>query len=532
MALAFSGLRFWSMWNSQVHPTGVVVAFTVLACAASQLEAQSKKGGVVELGTFGSFTKYDNTSVGAGQELGAGGRLGLFFNRVLSFEAGGDYTETSLTGTGDRLTVTRLTGSILANSRAGAYLGAGYERLVYRSARKDEQSGFHLLIGQRLSMGGRAALRIQGHASYIPSSNLGDGTNAINFGASLGISVFTFGGPPRDTDMDGIANKGDNCPGTPLGVVVDLQGCPVDTDGDGVFDGPDQCEATPDGALVDDVGCPTDTDQDEVFDGIDVCPNTPVGAAVDENGCPTDEDSDGVFDGIDQCPATPAGATVDPTGCPSDEDADGVFDGIDQCPGTPAGVAVAETGCPVDDDGDGVNNELDQCPNTPPGTEVDERGCRLFRDSDGDGVDDSQDRCPGTPLGRPVDAIGCPILFVVEEGVERPLVLKGVNFRTNSAELTPESFEALDQVAASLLAHADVRVEISGHTDATGSRRRNNELSIQRALSVKEYLVQKGIDPDRMEAKGYGPDRPIATNATRDGRSQNRRVELSRLEEP
>lgn len=124
-------------------------------------------------------------------------------------------------------------------------------------------------------------------------------------------------------------------------------GDPVDTDGDGVFDREDQCPDTPMGATVDENGCPMDADGDGVYDGIDRCPDTPAGAEVDSWGCPMDTDGDGVLDGIDQCPGTPRGATVDDTGCPSDSDRDGVFDGIDRCPNTPSGTKVDEFGCPV-----------------------------------------------------------------------------------------------------------------------------------------------------------------------------------------
>jgi OOP family OmpA-OmpF porin len=86
-------------------------------------------------------------------------------------------------------------------------------------------------------------------------------------------------------------------------------------------------------------------------------------------------------------------------------------------------------------------------------------------------------------------------------------------------------------VAESLLANPEVRIEIGGHTDATGSAATNRRLSLQRAQSVKAYLVRKGVRPDRLETVGYGPDNPIATNDTEEGRRENRRVELKLLEE-
>jgi OOP family OmpA-OmpF porin len=82
-------------------------------------------------------------------------------------------------------------------------------------------------------------------------------------------------------------------------------------------------------------------------------------------------------------------------------------------------------------------------------------------------------------------------------------------------------------VAASLVGNPQVRIEISGHTDSTGVRTRNIALSQARAQAVRAYLASQGVTPDRMVAKGYGPDRPVATNKTPAGRQQNRRVELN-----
>jgi OOP family OmpA-OmpF porin len=129
---------------------------------------------------------------------------------------------------------------------------------------------------------------------------------------------FAIGGSAKlkDSDADGVPDKRDNCPNTPLGARVDSHGCPIDSDGDGVYDGIDQCANTPHGATVDAKGCPTDADGDGVFDGLDQCANTPKGATVDAKGCPIDSDGDGVYDGIDQCPSTPQGVKVDLTGCP------------------------------------------------------------------------------------------------------------------------------------------------------------------------------------------------------------------------
>jgi OOP family OmpA-OmpF porin len=125
-----------------------------------------------------------------------------------------------------------------------------------------------------------------------------------------------------------------------------------------------------------------------------------------------------------------------------------------------------------------------------------------------------------------VDATGCPILFEEEQTT---VVLRGVTFATGSAALTQNARTILDEVAQTLVANAAIRVEIGGHTDATGSRALNVRLSQSRADAVRAYLVQRGVAMPRLTTRGYGPDNPIATNATAAGRAQNRRVELRRL---
>ena len=475
------------------------------ALLAPVARAQSGSSLQVELGLLGTYTSYDKTHIGLESAFGAGGVLGLYFSRTFSLEAFGDYTATTDTLDFD-VNVSRLGATFVAHTRptmlGSLYIGLGYNRVFYSGSVDVQDNAAYVILGDRFSLGGRVALRIEGRLDYIPNAALSP-TNggAVNFGAAAGISVFAFGGPTRDADKDGVPNTTDQCPDTPRGATVDAVGCPTDSDGDGVFDGIDECPNTPAGAFVNEKGCPTDTDGDGVFDGIDVCPNTPAGAVVDENGCPVDSDEDGVFDGLDQCPDTPLGASVDAQGCPLDSDGDGVFDGIDQCPDTPAGTTVDATGCPI-----------------------------IERDSDGDGVPDSRDRCPNTASGQEVDEVGCPILFVVEQGVVQALVLRGVNFQVNRSALTAASYSILDVVASSLLAHPEVRVEIAGHTDITGSHSYNMRLSQQRAQAVKAYLARRGVEPSRMVAVGYGPDQPIADNSTDAGRSQNRRVELRLLE--
>lgn len=157
----------------------------------------------------------------------------------------------------------------------------------------------------------------------------------------------------RDSDRDGVPDRRDACPGTPLGAPIDRRGCPRDADGDGVADGADRCPQTRAGEPVGPDGCPGDEDRDRVLNGRDTCPGTPRGAIVDDRGCPIDSDADGVPEGVDLCPSTPRGAEVDARGCHADSDTDGVPDGIDKCPRTPPSALVDSTGCPSDTKGGG-----------------------------------------------------------------------------------------------------------------------------------------------------------------------------------
>ena len=224
---------------------------------------------------------------------------------------------------------------------------------------------------------------------------------------------------------------------------------------------------------------------------------------------------------------------------PSDSDGDGVPDDQDQCPDTPAGSPVNEQGCEGDTDGDGVADSADTCPETPAGTPVNEQGCPAVSDADGDGVPDDRDTCPDTPAGTEVNESGCaPGCRAPEPGepislegcaTGESVVLKGVNFDVNSSRLTANAKAILNQVADSLAA-SGMKVEIGGHTDAQGSDAFNQKLSERRAQSVHDYLVARGIDPSRLDAKGYGEAQPVDTNETPEGRELNRRVEMKVLD--
>lgn len=272
-----------------------------------------------------------------------------------------------------------------------------------------------------------------------------------------------------------------------------------------------------------------DSDGDGIVDSKDACPDTPPGVKVDKFGCPIDTDGDGIPDYLDECPDTPAGVNVDRRGCPIDTDGDGVPDYLDICPNTPKGVQVDEFGCPLDSDNDGVPDYLDRCPNTPDGVKVDKFGCPL--DSDGDGVPDYLDKCPNTPPGTVVDIHGCPIKKEEPPPPPKEVVLSaGASFGIGRSNLLPSAFAELDKLVAVMKEEPRSRWLIEGHTDNTGSLQNNKKLSLQRAESVLNYFISKGIDRARFQVRGLGPDFPVADNRTEEGRAMNRRVKIIRLD--
>jgi OOP family OmpA-OmpF porin len=167
-----------------------------------------------------------------------------------------------------------------------------------------------------------------------------------------------------------------------------------------------------------------------------------------------------------------------------------------------------------------------------PGRELLGVPCQVL-DSDGDGVPDYKDKCPGTPPGTKVDADGCPLPEVAKPApVPAPApapamtVLAGANFDFDQSYIRPEDFGKLDKDVATLKEWGNVKVEVAGHTDSVGTDAYNMGLSLRRAESVRNYLVDKGIAADRLTVRGYGESQPVADNATDAGRFQNRRVEL------
>lgn len=161
-----------------------------------------------------------------------------------------------------------------------------------------------------------------------------------------------------------------------------------------------------------------------------------------------------------------------------------------------------------------------------------------LKDDDGDGVPNKFDKCPNTPSGVQVDGAGCPITVKNETKVIEKIVvteedrkvvdeaIKNLEFETGKSTIRSTSYSSLDRVAA-ILIEKNFSLKLAGHTDNTGSLQTNLRLSKERAEAVKAYLVSKGANPSRIEATGYGPNQPIASNSTAEGRQQNRRVEFT-----
>jgi len=210
-----------------------------------------------------------------------------------------------------------------------------------------------------------------------------------------------------------------------------------------------------------------------------------------------------------------------------DSDGDSYLDSVDSCPFDPEDFDVFEDedGCPeADNDGDGVVDLADSCP-----VDVGPRrneGCP-YGDRDDDTVLDPVDNCPDE-FGS-VENHGCAVEQVVAIADGRLEIMETVYFRTDSDVIQPRSYNLLDNVASVLRAHPEIDwVRVDGHTDARGSREHNMDLSQRRAESVVRYLIDAGVPASRLNARGFGPDSPIISDAyTREEHAQNRRVEFN-----
>ncbi|MCI2228651.1 OmpA family protein [Polaribacter sp. MSW13] len=256
-----------------------------------------------------------------------------------------------------------------------------------------------------------------------------------------------------------------------------------------------------------------DTDGDGIYDREDACPE--VAGLAEFNGCP-DADGDGIKDSDDACPNVAGLAAMN--GCP-DSDGDGVADKDDMCPNSKG--TKANKGCP-DTDGDGVLDKDDKCANV--AGPAANSGCP-WPDTDGDGVLDKDDKCPN--VAGVASEAGCPEKVIKKEAVEAiNFAAKTILFNTGRASFKKGVSSKLDEIATIMNNNPKATFAIGGHTDSTGSASINLRLSEKRAIAVRDYLVKKGVDTTRLEAKGFGAGYPVDSNKTRAGRSNNRRVEI------
>jgi len=257
-----------------------------------------------------------------------------------------------------------------------------------------------------------------------------------------------------------------------------------------------------------------------------------------------DHDKDGILDSVDKCPTIPEDfdGFQDADGCPDyDNDRDAITDTLDNCPNFAEDIDGFEDrdGCPdYDNDRDAIPDTLDKCLSDPEDLDgfQDADGCP-DADNDNDGIKDTLDQCMNVPetFNGYKDEDGCPDTLIkptATEIIQLNTKLRGINFKTASAELLPASFASLEYATSFLKQYQLFKYEIQGHCDSRGGDDYNMVLSAARVGSVKAYLMSKGIPDTMLVAIGYGESVPIADNKTAAGRALNRRVEFHFIETP
>jgi outer membrane protein OmpA-like peptidoglycan-associated protein len=385
-----------------------------------------------------------------------------------------------------------------ASVRPFIYAGAGgfYYRCVILPQAVNPVQPIPLLITGQDGFGGFVPVGagIEFSLSKSVSMELSGGYNHA-FNDNLNYAKFPWDG---DWNTDGWATVG-------LGLTISLNKSNADDDKDGLTNDEEEKLGT-------DPNNP-DTDGDGLSDGDEV-------KTYHTDPLKADTDGDGLKDGDEVMKYKTDPLKVD-------TDGDGLNDGDEV-------LKYHTDPLNPDTDGDGLNdgNEVTMYKTDPLLKDTDGDGLTdgdevlkyktnpLNRDTDGGTVDD------GTEVRRGTDPLN-PADDVVK--VQAPIILEGIEFASGKADIKPVSALTLEKALTTLKTYSDIEVEISGHTDIIGGHAMNMKLSQRRADAVKNWLVEKGIDPKRITAKGYGPDKPIATNKTKEGRQQNRRIEFVRI---
>jgi len=343
-----------------------------------------------------------------------------------------------------------------------------------------------------------------------------------------------------DSDNDGVMDQFDKDPNSPEGALVYGNGIPIDSDRDGLPDYKDKCPLV--SGPVEQEGCPTakeefdwnDSDGDGVVNQFDKEANTPGDARVYGNGVAVDSDYDNVPDYRDECPFK--SGSVENKGCPKivgaiqnnnnvDTDEDGILDLYDKEPNTPYGVKVYSNGVSLDSDKDNVPDHKDRCPLIKGLPE--NEGCPKTEDLDGDGVSDNNDLCPneyGTVANN-----GCPdknfdksVFLRIEASAQK------IYFERTKNTLTTKTTEALDEILIIMEEFTATKFEIAAHTDNKHNEKYSLFLSKRRANAIMKYLVDGGINEDRLSSEGYGDTQPKYSNTASLATSElNNRVEFN-----
>ena len=316
------------------------------------------------------------------------------------------------------------------------------------------------------------------------------------FNASLGLT-FTGENCKADKDMDGLGK----CDEVKIG--TDPKN--ADTDGDGLNDGEEYLTYKTDPLVVD-----TDGDQLNDFEEVKSTKTNPL---------VVDTDGDGLSDGDEVLKYK-----TDPLKVDTDGDSLSDYDEVMKYKTDPL---------KTDTDKDGLSDSEEVMKyKTDP----------LKADTDGDGLSDSEEvlKYKTNPMNKDTDAGTVDDYTEVKRGTDPlnaeddvvkigvPIILEGITFDVNKTTIKPESENTLMKALKTLQTYPEISVEIIGHTDSDGSAKSNQKLSEGRAESVKAWLVSKGIDGNRITTKGYGEDKPVADNKTKEGKQKNRRIEFTR----
>ncbi len=441
-------------------------------------------------------------------EFGAG------FGALKGEDNSGDYWKTNLVPADFRVILSPFT-----SDSWGPYLYGGIGLLRWNVENKPsspspsatKESGWHGVIpfggGLEFALADNVILDISGGYNHTFTDDLNYYNNWTSdktsndgyFNGGLGLT-FVSGSGSSDADGDGLTKKQEKEIGTNPNI--------ADSDGDGLTDGEEFLTYNTDPLK-------TDSDGDGLNDGAEV-------KTYKTNPNNADTDADGLTDS-DEVSKYKSNPLKD------DTDNDGLKDATE--------IELKTDMNNPDTDGDGLKDgdEVNKYKTDAKNKDTDKDGLSDFdeitkyktsptdKDTDKGSVDDKTEVDRGTNPLNPKDDV---IL-----DVSKPIVLEGVTFETGKAEITPESEKVLMKAYNTLLAYPNMKVEIRGYTDNVGSARANKRLSQRRADAVRNWLIAKGISPDRITAVGMGEANPIADNSTPEGRRLNRRIEFVRISE-